>query len=284
MVGCVASGGLLLTRRIVTALAAGILGAGVASGCGSSSHTKSRPTVQSPNLPAVWGKPAGGVHRRVLLLVIHGGGWKGLDTASFDSEVATARFFQRLGYETLTFNYRGGAQSIQDAEMFYRLARKRVGPRFPICALGPSAGGHISLMLAVREPDLACVIDLAGPTDLVSLVKQRGGAEGPALAVRAFGRSNLAAYSPALHAGSIRAKVMMVYAQNDPVVPVAQGEEMARALPGSKLFVLPPGPVTFVHSLGGPRTRTGVSAAAYDRAWAAGSSFLAEVARSWHPR
>ncbi len=109
---------------------------------------------------------------RAVVLSIHGGGWKGLDSASYRFQLQIAPLFQRLGYETLTFQYRGGAQGIEDAEAFYRYARRRVGPRFPICAVGESAGGHIALMLAAMNPDLACALDLAGPTDLVSLAKQ----------------------------------------------------------------------------------------------------------------
>lgn len=227
-------------------------------------------------LRAVWGSPSGGARPRALLLMIHGGGWAGRSAAGVQSEADIAEIFQGLGYETLAFDYRRGAQGIQDAEAFYRLARKRVGRKLPICALGPSAGGHISLMLAVKNPDLACVISYAGPTDLVSLAKQPGGTVAYQLAVRAFGKADLAAYSPALHARSIHAKVMLVYAQTDPIVPVAQGEEMARALPGSQLIVLPPGPVGFVHST--------VAAGPYDSSLVAEESFLADVARSWRSR
>jgi acetyl esterase/lipase len=276
----------MLVRRsavpIVSAIAAAAMSAGVLAGCGSSSHQgpSTHPASRQVELRSVWGRPAGGGRPRALLLMIHGGGWKGLDTASFNSEAVVATAYQRLGYETLTFDYRGGAQSIEDAEMFYRLARKRVDSKLPICALGPSAGGHIALMLAIKNPGLACVIDFAGPTDLVSLATQPGGSIAYRLAVDAFGASHLAAYSPALHASSIRARVMVVVAQNDPVVPTPQGTEMARALPGTQLIVLPPGPVGFVHSAGGPGTNRGVAIAAYDRSLAAEMSFLAGVPHS----
>lgn len=249
------------------------LGGGALASCGSSSHHGSvskLPTVAG--LRSVWGQPAGGGHPRALLLMIHGGGWKGLDSTSYKSQVEIAAAYQKLGYETLTFNYRGGAQSVQDAESFYRLARRTVGPRLPICALGPSAGGHIALMLAVQNPGLACVIDFAGPTDLGALASQPGGKVAYQLAVNAFGTNHLAAYSPALHADSIKAKVMLVFAQNDPIVPLAQGTEMAHALPTGQLIVLPPGPVGFVHSA--------VAAAPYEKSLASEESFLLRATRS----
>jgi pimeloyl-ACP methyl ester carboxylesterase len=250
--------------RALAILGAIVSCAGVLAGCGS------------VHLRAVWAEPNGGGRPRALLLLIHGGGWKGADALSFNSEVEIATAYQRLGYETLTFDYRGGAHSIQDAEMFYRLARKRVGPRFPICALGPSAGGHIALMLAIENPDLSCVIDFAGPTDLVSLATQPGGNIAYQLAVKAFGANSLANYSPALRARSIRAKVMLVFAQGDPIVPVQQGLEMAQALPGAQLIVLPAGPVGFVHS--------GVAVAPYDASLAAEQSFLLGAAQSSQTR
>jgi pimeloyl-ACP methyl ester carboxylesterase len=135
-----------------------------------------------------------------------------------------------------------------------------------------SAGAHIALMLAVKYPDLACVVDLAGPTDLASLAHQPGGQPGYALSAKTFGVRRLTAYSPALHARSIRAKALLVYAQNDPIVPLAQGEELARALPGSRLIVLPPGPVFFVHST--------VATAAYNNALAALGAFLKQASAS----
>jgi dienelactone hydrolase len=255
--------------RTLSALAVAVV---ALAGCGSGAHV---------HLSSIWGAPAGGARPRALLLLIHGGGWAGRSTAGLESVAALGPDFQRLGYETLAFDYRHGALGIEDAEVFYRLARQRVGPHVPICAVGPSAGGHIALMLALRNPDLACVLDFAGPTDLISLGSQPGGGFGYHVALRAFGARQLGAYSPALHAGSIRAKVMLVYAKNDPIVPAAQGEEMAHVLPAAQLIVLPPGPVGFVHSRGGAGTSNGVAVAAYDASIAAEESFLADVARSW---
>lgn len=268
-------------RQIATALLAAALGAGALTGCGSSSPSSR--TVSQSELPAVWGMPPDRKPRGLVLL-IHGGGWKGNDTSQFRRILRTAPNYQRLGYETLAFNYRGGAQSFQDAQMFYRLARKRVGPNFPICAVGESAGANIALELAVKNPSLACVLDLAGPTDLTSLAKQPRGLTAYQAAVGAFGKAKLSAYSPALHAHSIRARVLLVYAQDDPIVPAAQGTEMASVLPGARLIMLAPGPVPFEHSPGGGGTNVGVSAAAFQKGLVTVESFLAEATSSWRRR
>jgi pimeloyl-ACP methyl ester carboxylesterase len=131
-------------------------------------------------------------------------------------------------------------------------------------------------MLAVRHPDLACVIDLAGPTDLPAL---KANPAAYRLATDAFGTAALAQFSPALHAGSIKARLMLVFAQDDPLVPVAQGHVMARADPNAQLIVLPPGPAAFIHTgVGAPVEATGVDLAASQRAQQAEVAFIAAAA------
>ncbi len=215
---------------------------------------------------AVYGQPLDGTAPRALVILIHGGGWSGLNPNALKGTEATAPIFQRFGFETMSVDYRAGAQGVADVEQLYRDARKRVG-HLPICAFGVSAGAHIALMLAVKFPDLACVVGLAGPTNLPVLKTQHGGAAGYKIAEHAFGAAHLAQYSPALLASSIKAKLLLVYAQNDPLVPVSQGHEMARADPSTKLIVLPPGSASFVHTgVGAPVSRTGVDLIAKQQA------------------
>lgn len=242
------------------------------AGCGKGGVGPIKPiptstvTARTGKPVAIYAQPTGGKTPRALLMLIHGGSWSGINPTALRTTEAIARIFQVFGFETVTVDYRAGAQGIADVEHFYREARKRVGPNLPICAYGVSAGGHIALMLAEKFPDLACVVDQSGPTDLTTL-KSQGSAAGYAIAVRVFGRHALAKYSPALHASSIKAKLMLAYADNDPLVPVAQGEEMKRAVPSAELFTLPPGPAPFTHTgVGAPAAKTGVSASA-KQAW-----------------
>lgn len=225
---------------------------------------------------AVWGKPTVPGKTKGLVLLIPGGGWTGVNPLGLQTEVATSVIFRRAGYETLSVDYRAGAQGVDDVNQFYEQARKRVGPKLPICAFGASAGGQIALMLAVRHPDLRCVVDLAGPTDLPAFSTQPGGKTGYQIAVKAFGTGGLATQSPINYVRSIKAKVLMVYAQNDPIVPVEQGKELAKKLSGSKLIVLPPGTAAFVHTgTGAPVSQSGVSATAKIAASQAEAQFLA---------
>jgi dipeptidyl aminopeptidase/acylaminoacyl peptidase len=181
-------------------------------------------------------------------MLIHGGGWTGVNPAAFKSELATAPIFQRLGYLTVTVDYRAGGAGLADLEHYYDVIRRRYGTELPVCAIGVSAGGNLALLLAAHRPRMACVISLAGPTDLVALRIEPGGERAYQLALHAFGENNLPRYSPVRYAQSIRARVMLLYASNDPIVPVRQGMLMARADRHSSLIVLPPGGTPFVHS------------------------------------
>jgi acetyl esterase/lipase len=272
---------------VVIALTLALAGCGGSDGGSSSSNTSTTgaaaPTGRTElgnGVEAAWGRPANGQSAKAVLMLIHGGSWKGLDPAAFKATLAIATIFQNLGFETATVEYRQGAQGIRDVQRLYERVRQRVGAHTPVCAVGTSAGGHIALMLAVRNRDLACVIDLAGPTDLPALRTDPGGTTAYQIALSAFGNGPLTKLSPALHARSIKAKLMLIYAANDPLVPVAQGREMARADPNAKLVVLPPGNAPFVHTgVGAPVQKTGVDAGANTRVQTDEVTFLNAVSR-----
>jgi acetyl esterase/lipase len=196
-----------------------------------------------PDTPLIdWSEPAGNPVGLVMLL--HGGGWQP-SLAGYESQRQFALALQGGGYATVVIGYSAGAEGLREVEDVYSQARERY-PNLPICAFGTSAGGHLSLMLATREPDLDCVIDLVGPTDLTTLDDQ-GSAYGHQIAVEAFGEDALPKFSPVRYADRIRARVLMVLAETDPVVPVEQGRVLVDALPGAELFVLPEGPVSWLH-------------------------------------
>ena len=250
------------------ALATVALLAIAASGCGSGDDLtlKSGPDSGEP-AEVTWGEPGGdfrGDKPKGVVLLLHGGGWKRA-AAAYAAEVQIAPLYERLGYATATIGYGDGPRGLRDVVDLYAKASERY-PKSPICAIGASAGGTLALLLATEEPDLACAIDLAGPTDLTTLSEQ-GGDVASGLAVEAFGEDGLKEFSPVEHAGSIRAQVMLVFAVEDPVVPEQQGEEMKQALPEAKLIILPEGDASFIH---GP----GVDPEAKARADAAENAFL----------
>jgi acetyl esterase/lipase len=210
-------------------------------GCGEEGHDDE---LRDPNVGGArlsWGEPPGGDPIGVVML-IHGGGWE-RSYSGYEEQRENAVNFEDKGYATVAIGYDKGAKGLRQVVATYEEARKRY-PELPICASGLSAGGHLALMLAAREPDLDCVVALAAPTDLTALAAQDPeGDEAYEAAVRAFGERRLAKYSPIRYADRIKAKVLLMVAAADPVAPAAQVRELAQVLPGSELLVLPPGPV-----------------------------------------
>ncbi len=194
-----------------------------------------------------WGEPSGGDPTAVVML-IHGGGWQRSDSG-YREQKSNAKYVQAEGYATVAVGYDAGAKGFRQVEDVYRAARQRY-PGLPVCASGISAGGNLALMLAAREPDLDCVVALSAPTNLTALAQQDpSGDEAYHLAVKAFGRGQLAKWSPIRYAGRIKSRVLLIAADSDPIVPVEQSREFAQALPGTQLLDLPsgPSPAEFAH-------------------------------------
>jgi dipeptidyl aminopeptidase/acylaminoacyl peptidase len=220
--------------------------------CGSSSGDRpAAPTRTAAELYTVRGKPSGafaGRRPRALVIMVHGGGWSGVGAGVVHSLDTTAQLLNSQGYETLNVDYRPGRRSFDDVLAFYDRARRRLGRRYPICMLGASAGGQLSLMVALRRPDVACVIAFAAPTDLVSI----GGTPKADLvhraAVDAFGARDLAEWSPARRRGAIRSPILLFNATTDPAIPYQQALDLRRAQRDVTLVRLRPGPAGFVHS------------------------------------
>ena len=216
-------------------LAAGLVLLAV-SGCGGPPEVEIQESGRGPVVE--WGEPSG--DPRGVIILLPGGGWKRPSVTGFDEQKDAAANLRDDGYATVVIRYSGGPRGFHELQRIYDRAGER-HPDLPICASGISAGGHLALMLATREPDLACVVVIAGPADLTSLAEQ-GAALADRDAVEAFGKDGLAAWSPIRDADRIKAKVLMVLAETDPVNPVEQGTELKRVLPSAQLEVLPAGP------------------------------------------
>lgn len=252
-------------------LAAGTVGLLSVAGCGGGGDSTAQLGKDSiAGARVYWGEPSGGNPVGVVML-LHGGGWQP-SVSGFEQQKASAGYFQNQGYATVAIGYDAGAKGFQQVVDVYGAARKRY-PDLPVCATGISAGGHLALMLATREPDLACVVALSAPTDLTTLAAQDPqGEEGYQAAVTAFGHDQLAKFSPVNYAARIKAKVLMFEAETDPVNPAEQGRELARALPSAELLVLPPGPIPVEWAHGGG-VRPGTPNEVIDREF----SFLKEA-------
>lgn len=214
-------------------------------------------------LPAAYevGAPASGPVKRVML-VIHGGGWFQVGQGMLNTEHDNVQQWRKAGWQTVNTTYRACRRSFDDVLTTYDAVRAHVGPQIPICIKGDSAGGQLALMIAARRSDVACVIAGGAPTDLwtikpqgvtAGLGAQAGTVRGLALA--AFGRKRLVELSPASNVAAIRARVLLVQAQNDMLVPPQQQQQMADMLaaanPGAdvQIDVVAPGDKPFLHGL-----------------------------------
>jgi acetyl esterase/lipase len=226
-------------------VAVALLVALVVIGCGGGNDVEINTSTPKPS-EVKWSKPAGKQSPQGVVILLHGGGWQP-NPAAYQGEMPLAEQLQERGFATIVVGYDEGETGFREIEGIYSKARKRY-PGLPICAHGISAGGTLALMLAVREPRLTCVVGLVTPTDLTTVGDQGGGTVHE-LAVRAFGEDNLADYSPARFADKIKARVLLLPAQTDPIVPLAQAREFVRKRPSTQLFVIPAGPtpVSFLH-------------------------------------
>ncbi len=220
------------------------IGAVAVAGCGGTSVDIN---PRGPQARVKWGTPPDKKKPDGVVILLHGGGWQP-NRFAYEDEMPLAASLRKQGHATVVVGYDAGAKGFQEIENVYAKVRKRY-PGMPICVHGISAGGNLALMLAAREPDIRCVVSLLGPTDLTTL-KDQGGKMASDLAVTAFGQDGLADFSPVRFANQIRAHVLGIYAQTDPVVPIAQAHELVRARPQTELFVIPPGstPVDWLHN------------------------------------
>jgi acetyl esterase/lipase len=178
---------------------------------------------------------------RPYVFLIHGGSWYRTDRAMVGRVEANRPRLHAWGYATDVVRWRPRRQAFPDVLAAYDRLRLRVGAATPICAWGQSAGAHMALMLAIRRPDVACVVSEAAPTEL-----QRLGAYLHGRAVDAFGSRDLARWSPALY--RLLTPTLLEQATTDHLVPFSQMGLMQRAAPNSQALVLSPGTAPWIHA------------------------------------
>jgi dipeptidyl aminopeptidase/acylaminoacyl peptidase len=189
------------------------------------------------------------------LVVIPHGGPETRDAYDFD---ALVQAYCAQGWRVLQVNFRGSAgygrafaqagrlhwgdlmqNDVEDA-LATAIERTNV-EQARIAISGISYGGYAALMGAVKTPErYRAVISIAGDTDLfesLAMVRENDGADSLAYSYwRAqmgdptTDRARIAAASPALHAGAIRAPVLLQHGAIDGVVGVEQSRRMQRAL------------------------------------------------------
>ncbi len=186
------------------------------------------------------------------VIIIHGGGWSGGDKRQL-REVNISTNLARRGYVCMSINYlladpRGTditwPRNLYDCKSAVRWLRRNAA-RFQvdpghIGAIGGSAGGHLSAMLALtgakdgldpQEPygEFSCgvqaAVDLYGPADLLNwqdlsmLRKKRS--EAPEAYIKA---------SPLTYADKTDPPLLIFHGTADTIVPAQQSELLASAL------------------------------------------------------
>jgi len=127
-------------------------------------------------------KPKGSV-----LVLIHGGGWRG-DLRSFADSLMYSYIddLTRWGHRVYNVGYRSGGASLPDVrDAIDRVSRTH--RKAPICLAGESAGAHLALVAAKRSKRIKCVVDIAGPPDLLDPGPRPNASRLTELAASAFG-------------------------------------------------------------------------------------------------
>jgi dipeptidyl aminopeptidase/acylaminoacyl peptidase len=197
------------------------------------------------------GKPA----TNLPLVVMPHGGPDARDHLGFDW---WAQFLANRGYAVLQPNYRGSAGygeaftqaglrqwglKMQDdiSDGVKQVIAEGIADPKRVCIVGASYGGYAALAGAALSPDLyACAVAVAGVSDLPLMLRTEHRMTGENSQASHFwatriGSSDenwdqLVATSPARHAASIRAPVLLIHGEGDTTVRIDQSEAMADAL------------------------------------------------------
>jgi dipeptidyl aminopeptidase/acylaminoacyl peptidase len=205
------------------------------------------------SIPAYLLLPAGRKPENLPLVVLPHGGPESRDESGFDW---LAQFLATRGYAVLQPQFRGstgfgrahrlagyhewGGRMQDDVSDGVRhLIANGIANPAKVCIVGASYGGYAALAGAAFTPELyACAAGINGvfdPPSMIGHVSRREGEQGDGLDywknhIGSPLDPKVAARSPARAAASIRAPVLLMHAQYDTTVPIAQSEQMARAL------------------------------------------------------
>lgn len=200
------------------------------------------------------------------VIVIHGGGFNDGDKGR-QREINTCRTLALNGYAAMSINYKLSIkdkatwpQSVLDAKTAVRWLRTNAGrlqiDPAKIGAIGYSAGGNLSSMLAVTQPkdgfepagdgatNITCAIDIYGAVDLINYhdmkMFNKTRAEAPELYRKG---------SPTTYVDNGDAPMLLIHGTADETVPMSQSETLAKALKAAgvehELVIIPDAPHTF---------------------------------------
>jgi dipeptidyl aminopeptidase/acylaminoacyl peptidase len=216
-------------------------------------RTLTYPARDGTAIPAYLTLPPGLAPKNLPMVVLPHGGPEARDTPYFDW---FAQFLAVHGYAVLQPEFRGsvgfgvafrragrgqwgGLMQDDVTDGVQAMIRQGVADPHRICIVGGSYGGYAALAGAAFTPKLyACVVSINGVSDLPAMLgyeKGQNGTESDAVAywqedIGSQFDSKVIDHSPVNSAADVEAPVLLLHAINDTVVPIAQSEEMAKAL------------------------------------------------------
>ncbi|NVK22646.1 MAG: S9 family peptidase [Kangiellaceae bacterium] len=185
-----------------------------------------------------------------MVLLVHGGPYGIKDSWAYQPE---AQFFSSRGYAVLQVNYRGSGgrgrnfqydhyqkvgmemqDDLTDATLW--AINKGIANKERICIYGGSYGGYASLMGVIKEPDLyQCAIGYVGAYDIRAFKYDiyHKTEYGRTFARDAWGYGNeefMTERSPVYHVDRIKAPLLIIHGQADPICPMEHYEALTSAL------------------------------------------------------
>lgn len=183
------------------------------------------------------------------MLAIHGGGWRDRRGDARQGMIGQNLSFRAQHWRVINIAYSEPARlgqsnpdargTLRDVVAFYDQIRRAFDG--PICAVGPSAGGHLAAMLAVERPSLTCAVPQAPPLDLRAMLKTSSPL-GRRVVTDAFGTNpdTLSFFSPTLRwDDDITTRIFVVGADNDSLVAPEQIRGFGEADPDATVKILP---------------------------------------------
>lgn len=200
---------------------------------------------------SAWLSEASGPEPRPLVLYFHGNA-ENLETLRLSGLFAE---FARIGADVLAVDYPGYGRSDGEPSEAANLAaaeagldwakRERSGRKLVVC--GWSLGSAVAIQLAASHPADVDRLVLMSPW---SSLRDVARLHYPAFMVGALLSER---YDSLAAAPGVRAPTLVVHGEDDAIIPVTQGESLARALGGRAHFVQVPG-AGHNDLLGGPPT------------------------------
>lgn len=182
-----------------------------------------------------------------VIIIIHGGGWI---FGSRSEGYWLGKALSEEGYAAVSIDYTFSNVSefpaqIEDCISALRwIEANREKYRFSNATgvIGASAGGHLAALLGATEPEIDAVVDIAGPSDLLSInsdCSNAGLAQCQDLAFLVHEllecnpdecQENAMMASPSRRVSGTSSPMLIIHGDQDQIVPIEQARRLSKAL------------------------------------------------------